>query len=240
MAHIDYFFGTLSPWAYLAGTRMEAIAARHGASVAYHPFDLVALFPRTGGLAPKDRHPNRLDYRAQELVRWAAHLGMPLNLRPAHWPTNPAPSSYAIIAAGAAARDGAPGDMGVLVHAILRACWAEEQDIAQDDVIRTALVEAGFDPALADKGLWTASGTYEKNLENAVARGVFGAPFYIVAETDQRFWGQDRLDFLDRHLADIGLGGGSVPGESSGGCAPHAADPSDRVWMAPAGKGRLG
>jgi 2-hydroxychromene-2-carboxylate isomerase len=204
MAQIDYFFGTLSPWTYLAGTRLEEIAARHGATVAYRPLDLVALFPRTGGLAPKDRHPSRIAYRAQELVRWAAHLGMPLNLRPAHWPTNPAPSSYAIIAAAKGVAEGAAGDMGVLVHAILRACWAEEKDIAEDAVIRGALAEAGFDPGLADKGLWTASGTYEKNLEDAVARGVFGAPFYIVTETDQRFWGQDRLDFLDRHLAEMG------------------------------------
>ncbi len=203
MAHIDYFFGTLSPWAYLAGTRMEAIAARHGASVAYRPLDLVALFPRTGGLAPKDRHPSRMDYRAQDLLRWSAHLGLPLNLRPRHWPTNPAPSSYAVIAAGAAAAAGAPGDMGVLVHAILRAVWAEERDIAEDTVIRAALSEAGFDDSLADTGLWTASATYERNLEDAVARGVFGAPFYIVAETDQRFWGQDRLEMLDRHLATI-------------------------------------
>lgn len=204
MAQIDYFFGTLSPWTYLAGTRLEEIAARHGATISYRPLDIVALFPRTGGMAPKDRHPSRMAYRAQELERWAAHLGMPLTLRPRHWPTNPAPSSYAIIAAAQAVAGGATGDMGVLVHAILRACWAEEKDIAEDGVIRGALTEAGFDPGLADKGLWTASGAYEKNLEDAVARGVFGSPFYIVAETDQRFWGQDRLDFLDRHLAGMG------------------------------------
>lgn len=201
MAHIDCFFGTLSPWVYLAGTRLEQIAARHGAQVAYYPLDLSALFARTGGLALKDRHPSRQDYRLQELARWSDHLGLPLNIRPRHWPTNPAPSSYAVIAATEALATGASGDMGVLIHAITRAVWAEDRDIAEDSVIRSALTEAGFEEGLADKGLWTAAGTYEKNLEDAVARGVFGAPFYIVADTDQRFWGQDRLDLLDRHLS---------------------------------------
>lgn len=208
MARIDCYFGTLSPWVYLAGTRLEQIAARHGAEVAYYPLDLSALFARTGGVALKDRHPSRQAYRLQELARWADHLGLPLNIRPRHWPTNPAPSSYAVIAAAGAlasgeASGGASGDMGRLIHAITRAVWAEEKDIAEDAVIRAALIEAGFDADLADKGLWTASGTYERNLEDAVARGVFGAPFYMVAETDQRFWGQDRLDLLDRHLAAI-------------------------------------
>lgn len=203
MARIDCYFGTLSPWVYLAGTRLEQIAARHGAEVAYHPLDLAALFGRTGGQSLKDRHPSRQEYRLQELARWSNHLGLALNIRPRHWPTNPAPSSYAVIAATQAMAEGASGDMGRLIHAITRAVWAEDKDIAQDAVIRAALAEAGFDEGLADKGLWTAAGAYERNLEHAVLRGVFGAPFYIVAETDQRFWGQDRLDLLDRHLAAI-------------------------------------
>ena len=59
MAHIDYYFSTVSPWTYLAGNRLEDIAGRHGASIAYKPVDLGALFPRTGGVALPDRHPSR-------------------------------------------------------------------------------------------------------------------------------------------------------------------------------------
>ena len=196
MAHIDYYLGTISPWCYLAGDRLEKIAARHGAQVTYKPLDLLQLFDRTGGVRPANRHASRMEYRAQELPRWADHLGMALNLKPAHWPVNMAPSSYAIIAAQEAG-----GDVGRLVQGFLRAVWAEEHDISDDTVIRKILSDHGFDPALADKGLFVGAEVYGRNLEQAVEAGVFGAPFYIVRETGQRFWGQDRLDFLDRHPA---------------------------------------
>jgi 2-hydroxychromene-2-carboxylate isomerase len=196
MARIDYYFSTLSPYTYFAGTRLEQIADRHGAEIAYKPLDIMGLFSRTGGVPPKDRHPNRIAYRAQDLPRTARRLDLPFNPSPAFWPTNPAPSSYAIIAA---ARTG-EGDLGALVHSVLRAVWAEDRDIAEDDVIRDCLSKAGFDPALPDSGLLAGAETYARNLEDAVNAGVFGAPFYIT-EDDQRFWGQDRLEDLDMHLA---------------------------------------
>ena len=197
MAQIDYFFATLSPYSYLAGTRLEEVAAKHGMMIDYKPLDIIALFGRTGGTPPKDRHISRIEYRAQELLRQSRDLGMDFNMQPAHWPTNAAPSSYAIIAA---IKDGS-GDVGKLCHSILRACWADDKDIAQDDVVRDCLNQAGFDPNLADRGLLVGAETYAANLEEAVDRGVFGAPFYITSD-GQRFWGQDRLDVLDRYLAE--------------------------------------
>ncbi len=196
MAHIDYYFTTLSPFTYLAGTKLEEIAARHEASITYKPLDAMALFGRTGGVPPKDRHPSRMEYRSQELLRLSRKWDMPLTLKPAHWPTNPAPSSYAIIAAQKAGG----GDLGALAFSFLRACWAEEKDIAEDAVVRDCLSAAGFDPSLADSGLLTGAETYAANLEQAVAQGVFGAPFYIT-DSGQRFWGQDRLEDLDLHLS---------------------------------------
>ncbi len=196
MPHIDYYFATLSPYTYLAGTRFEEVAAKHGATITYKPMDVIALFGRTGGTPPKDRHPNRIEYRAQELVRQAKLVDLPFNLKPAHWPTNAAPSSYAIIAA----QNAGGGDLGKLVHAILRAVWAEEKDIAQDEVVRACLVEAGFDASLADSGMMTSADTYAANLEEAVNSGVFGAPFYIT-DSGQRFWGQDKIADLDAHLS---------------------------------------
>ncbi|OSQ53239.1 2-hydroxychromene-2-carboxylate isomerase [Marivita geojedonensis] len=196
MAHIDYFFSTLSPFTYLAGTRMEEVAAKHGATITYKPVDVTTLFGRTGGTPPKERHPSRQELRAQELTRQSKKLGMPLNLQPAFWPTNAAPSSYAIIAA----QNAGGGDLGALVHGFLRAVWAEDKDISQDDVVRAMLADAGFDPGLADSGLLTGAETYAANLEEAVTRGVFGAPFYIT-DDGQRFWGQDRIADLDLHLS---------------------------------------
>ncbi len=195
MPHIDYYFSTISPYTYLAGTRMEAVAAKHGATIAYKPLDIMALFARTGGTPPKDRHASRQEYRAQELVRQATKLGMAFNLKPAHWPTNAAPSAYAFIAASKVG-----GDLAELAHGFTRACWAEEKDIAQDDVIRSCLTAAGFDPALADSGMLAGAEQYMRNLEDAVNAGAFGAPFYVT-DGGARFWGQDRVEDLDLHLS---------------------------------------
>lgn len=196
MPHIDYYFVTVSPWAYLAGERLEAMATRHGAGVSYKPVDLGRVFAATGGLALKDRSQARQEYRLQELERARVKTGLPLNLHPAHFPTNPAPSSYAIIAAQKAGG----GDVGRLVQGILRACWAEEKNIAEDEVIRGCLEAAGFDAGLADSGLLTGATVYEQNTEDAIRAGVFGSPFYVV-DSGQKFWGQDRLEDLEAHLA---------------------------------------
>lgn len=196
MAAIDYYFSAISPWAYLAGDRLERIAERHGATITYRPLDLMQLFDRTGGVRPQNRHSSRLEYRRQELPRWAEHLGMPIQIDVPM--TNAAPAAYAIIAAQEAG-----GDVAALVQAILSARFAEGRDIAEDEVIREALSKAGFDPGLADSGLFVGAEAYARNLERAIEAGVFGAPFYHVLDTDQKFWGQDRLDFLDRHLASL-------------------------------------
>jgi len=196
---LDYYFATISPFTYLAGTRLTDIAARHGLEVVYKPLDIMGLFGRTGGIPPKDRHPNRQAYRLQDLERAAKKVGLPLTLKPMFWPTNPAPASYAIIAAQNAVAKGADGNLGALVHGIGRRCWADDKNIAETEVVAEALIEAGFEADLTDSGLLEGAETYAANLEEAVARGVFGAPFYIT-EDDQRFWGQDKLDDLDLTL----------------------------------------
>ncbi|MGY6410828.1 MAG: DsbA family protein [Alkalilacustris sp.] len=195
MARIDYFLSPISPWVYLAGRRPFEIAARHGAEMVLRPLDVRALMARTGGTALRDRHESRKAYRLQELARWSARLDMPIILQPRHFPTNTAPASYAIIAAQAAGG----GDLAALVTGLSRAIWAEERDIADDAVIRDCLTAAGFDPALADRGLLTGAETYAANLEAAMAAGVFGVPTWVVGAAV--FWGQDRLDFLEEHLA---------------------------------------
>jgi 2-hydroxychromene-2-carboxylate isomerase len=195
MRRIDYYLTLVSPWCYLAGDRLERIAARHGAAATYRPVDPAALFARTGGLPLDQRQESRRAYRLQELRRWSAELGLPLNLAPRHFPTNPAPATYALIAAQKAG-----GDVGPLAQAFLRACWAEDRDIAEDRTIRAILSACGFDPGLATSGLLAGAEAYARNLEAAVEAGVFGFPFYVTGD-GERFWGQDRLAQLDRHLA---------------------------------------
>ena len=195
MAQIDYFFATISPFTYLAGARLEEVAARHGASIRYIPLDAPALFPRTGGQLLADRHESRKAYRLQELRRAATKQGVKIDIPAAFFPVNPAPASYAIIAAAKAGG----GDLAGLCRAFPRAVWAEGRNIADDEVVKELLAAHGFDPAVADRYMLAAAETYAKNLEEAVSRGVFGVPFYMVA--DEKFWGQDRLDDLELHLA---------------------------------------
>jgi 2-hydroxychromene-2-carboxylate isomerase len=195
MPHIDYYLSTISPNCYLAGTRPGEIARKHGATITYKPLDIMALFARTGGVPPGQRHISRQEYRLMEIERAGKLLGMKVNVKPAHWPTNPAPSSYALIAAQKAGG----GDLAALVAGITRACWEEEKDIADDAVVKSCLTAAGFDPSLADSGLLAGAEIYESNLEDAVNAGVFGVPFFIT-DSGGRFWGQDRIDQLDKHL----------------------------------------
>ncbi len=196
MAHIDYYFSVISPFTYFAGTRVTEIAAAHGASLTYKPLDVIALFGRTGGQPPGQRHINRQTYRLQELERASKKTGLPYNKKPAHFPANQAPASYAFIAA----QNAGGGDLGALSFGFLRACWAEEKDLADSEVIQSCLEAAGFDPTLADSGLLSGAETYAANLEEAVEVGVFGAPFYVV-DSGQMFWGHDRIEDLDAHLA---------------------------------------
>jgi 2-hydroxychromene-2-carboxylate isomerase len=195
MADIDYYLFPLSPFSYLAGLRLEEVAAKHGAAISYKPVQLMRIFAETGTPAPKDRHVSRQKYRLADIARVARMNGMPINLQPAHWPTNAVPASAAIIAAQAAGG----GDVGGLVHGILRAVWAEERDIADDQVVRDVLAASGFDPGLADRGMLSGAETLERNTEEALQRMVFGVPSYVVGE--EVFWGQDRLPHLDAHLA---------------------------------------
>jgi len=196
MARITYYFSTISPYTYLAGTRMEAVAAAHGAGIDYKPFDVLGVFPRTGGTPPAERHPARLDLRAQELRRQSRKHALPIDLDPPYRAVNAAPASYAFIVAMRAGG----GDLGALVHAFTGAVWRDRRDIAEDDVIADCLEAAGFDRKLAGMAMLAGADEYQRNTDHAVLAGVFGAPFYIVDDTE-KFWGQDKIEDLDLFLA---------------------------------------
>lgn len=204
MAHIDYYFSPLSVFTYFGGARLEEIAGRHGATITYKPFDIIALMERLGAPKPADRPEGRKLYRTQEILRLKAALGRDaMNPNPPFWPTNAAPAAYAIIAAQEAQAQSGAGDVSALIAALFRALWEEDRDIAEDAVITQALEAGGFDPMLSMTGMLRGSEVYPKNTDEAFAAGVFGAPFYIVTDTDERFWGQDRLDALDHHLGGL-------------------------------------
>ncbi len=197
MSTIDYYTFPLSPFTYLAQNDLETIAAKHNATVNYKPFNLMHIFAETNTPAVPDRHPNVISYRMQELIRISQRRNATINFKPAHWPTNPLPASYAMIAA----QEAGGGDMGGLVFALLRACWAEEKDIAQDAVVNECLQANGFAADLMQHNVDHLAAVYQENTQQALSSGVFGAPTYVVGE--EVFWGQDRLDYLDDYLAGL-------------------------------------
>lgn len=196
MAHITYYLATNSPFTYLSGTRMEAVAAKHGATIEYRPLNAYPLFDRTGGIAAPERHRARRAMREQELRRISRTLGLEMDLDPAYRLFDSERSSYALINA----QKVGGGDLGQLVHQFTGAVWRDKRDIMEDSVIAECLTAASFDPAIANLDLPEVSETYARNLEEAIEDDCFGVPFYIV-DGKEKFWGQDRIDSLDQFLA---------------------------------------
>ena len=190
MQRIDYYFSVMSPFTYLAGTRLEVLAGIHFYGINYKPMDIARVFAETGGTAPKDRHWSRQEYRLQDLRRVAESNEMPINLKPAFWPADPLPASCSLIAALDAGFS-----IGATVHAFVRAVWAEERNIAHPDIVDAILAENDIDKNAIAPFLDGAEAQYQQNTGDAIESGVFGAPFYLVGE--EKFWGQDRLQYLD-------------------------------------------
>jgi len=188
---IDYFLTPTSPWTYLGHARFAEMAKRHGASVSVKPVDYGVIFPQSGGLPLAKRAPQRQAYRLTELARWRDHLGVPLNIHPKFFPADPTQAACLICAAPEGKRLAVAGDC-------LRAVWAEEKNIADAGVIAEIAARHGIADAAA-AAVARGKALYESNTQEAVARQVFGAPTYVYR--DELFWGQDRLDFLERALA---------------------------------------
>lgn len=207
MVELSCFYSLSSPWAYLGGPKLQDIVRRHGARLFLKPFDFQEVVPKTGGVPIRTRPQPRRDYHAVELARWSRYLGLPLNLTPRHYPMeNPVPgwnkhAGWTVIAAQQAGLDAFP-----LSHAILRALWAEERDISDPEVRRAIADVNGYDGAalLAAEGSAPVQEEYRANNLEAERLGVFGAPTFVL--DGELFWGQDRLDFVDRALASVGAG----------------------------------
>lgn len=199
-ARIDYHVFISSPWAYFGSERFAAMAKKYGAEVKIIAMAPLSIFDATGGLPLAKRSQQRQDYRWVELERWRTHLGIKLNLRPKGFPTNETTAGKLVTAA----REAYGNDKAItLAHAMMRGLWAEERDIANVDDLKAIIAENGFDAGKLFAMIETPelAAEYERGTQQAVAAGAFGAPFYIV--DGERFWGQDRLDFVERKLASL-------------------------------------
>ena len=194
---VTYFLAPQSPWTYLGHERLLAVAKARHAKIDIKPFDLGKVFNVSGGLPLAKRAPQRQAYRLAEMARWAALLNVPMHVQPKFFPVPPEQAARFIIAA----RTGLGADVALdLAGAIMRALWAEDKNIADDAVLVQIANQCGMDGNLLLKSAETpgVQAQYEKNTDEAIAANVFGAPWYIV--DGEGFWGQDRLDFVERAL----------------------------------------
>jgi carboxymethylenebutenolidase len=160
--------------------------------------DFGTIFAGSGGLPLPKRSPQRQAYRMQELARWRDHLGIPVNLQPRFFPASELLAACCTIALRETQDDAAAVRFA---HRILKALWEEERDTGDRDTLSALLTEVGQDAdrvlRLGAEPRWAER--READTRSALARGVFGAPSYVVG--DDIFWGQDRLEFVERRLS---------------------------------------
>ena len=194
----EYFFAPQSPWAYLGHTRFVALVRQYGVQVDLKPCDLGKVFGVSGGLPLAKRPPQRQAYRLVELRRWSEYLKLPLNLHPKFFPVSPDAAARLIIATRLAHGTDAALDVA---GAVMRAVWADERNIADADTLAAIATACGHDGKALLKSSETASvqEEYDRHTEQAITANVFGSPWYVY--DGEGYWGQDRLDFLERAFA---------------------------------------
>jgi carboxymethylenebutenolidase len=195
---VDYYFAPNSPYVYLGHARFSAIVTAASATLRVLPVDLGGkVFPVSGGLPLSKRAPQRQAYRLVELKRFSEWLDLPLNVQPKYFPVAADDAARLIIAVDL--KDGTDAAMK-MTGAVTRAVWVEERNIADEATLAALLAEQGLAAArLEESHSQTVHERYEVDTQLAIDAGVFGAPSYVIA--GEIFWGQDRLDFVQRRLA---------------------------------------
>ena len=194
---IDYYLSLNSPWTFIGSAPFAEIAARNNATVNVKPAKFGPIFEQTGGLPLPKRSPQRRAYRMMELKRWREVRGIPLTLEPKFSPCDDTAAVRLVIAAKLQGKDAHR-----LSLELGRAIWEREETLADPETVSAAAQRAGLDAAAAraagpsDAEL---DALYEQYTQEAVAAGVFGAPSYVLP-SGEIFWGQDRLELLERAL----------------------------------------
>ena len=191
---VEFFYDFGSPTVYLAATQLPDIAASVGATIDWRPMLLGGVFKSTGNQSPVVV-PAKAAYMNNDLKRFAKRYGVPFRFNP-HFPIN----TLALMRGAVACQDDVVVS-STYRDAIFMAIWVEARNLNEPDVIGQVLSDAGLDPAeLMNRiGQQTVKDQLIANTEEAVNRGVFGAPTFFVGE--QMFFGQDRLDFVTEALS---------------------------------------
>lgn len=203
MIKIDYFLSLNSPWTFLGSGRFIELVKKYNVDVAVKPANFGEVFAQTGGFPLPKRSPQRQAYRMFELKRWRDELGLPILLEPVHFPSAEARGVHAVIATQLAG-----GDALALSAEIGRSLWVMDQDISDMAVIEEAGRRAHVDVAAvlaAGPDSQELDALWQANTHEAVDKGVFGAPSYRF-EDGEIMWGQDRVHFVAKKLAEMSAG----------------------------------
>jgi 2-hydroxychromene-2-carboxylate isomerase len=194
---IDYYLSLNSPWTYMGSALLAEVAKRNGATVNVKPAKFGPIFEKTGGLPLPKRSPERRAYRLMELKRWREVRNIPLILQPKNSPSDDAAATRLVIAAKLQGKDAHR-----LVTEFGRAIWELDEPLGEPAVMAAAAQRAGLDAATLRAGGPSDAELdqlYERYTQEALAAGVFGAPSYVLP-SGEFFWGQDRLEMLERAL----------------------------------------
>ena len=194
MAHIDYYFYGASPFTYLGHKAIREVAERHGATLAYKPVNLMGVWEISGAVPPPQRPPVRQRYRLVELQRIAEMRGLPIKLKPAHWPFDATLCDSCMIAIDE------QGDAGDFIFSVLSGVWAEDADMADEAQIAEKITAAGFDAPTILKRAKSEDVAAKRmaNTDEATAADAIGVPAFVL--NGEVFWGQDRIEFIDHAL----------------------------------------
>ena len=196
---VEYYYSVASPYAYLGVKKFQEIVKKYSLEVIEKPIDLVGIvFAETGGTPVPKRHPSRQKYRLIEIERFGKKLNININKQPKFFP--PADPHKAALFTIASIKAGLSIDFG---KEVLTKLWSEEKDISQDSVLEEVCskFKLNFNEIKAVANSEEVKGIYLSNSNDAIAKGVFGAPSFIM--NNELFWGQDRLDFLEDKIKSI-------------------------------------
>jgi 2-hydroxychromene-2-carboxylate isomerase len=194
---IDYYLSLNSPWTFMGSALVAEVARRNGATVNVKPAKFGPIFEKTGGLPLPKRSPERRAYRLMELKRWREVRNIPLILQPKNSPSDDAAATRLVIAAKLQGKDAHR-----LATEFGRAIWELDEPLGEPAVMAAAAKRAGLDAATLRAGGPSDAELdqlYEQYTQEALAAGVFGAPSYVLP-SGEFFWGQDRLEMLERGL----------------------------------------
>jgi 2-hydroxychromene-2-carboxylate isomerase len=187
---VEFWFDVGSPYAYLAWRALPTLAAAKGATIDWRPMLLGGVLKAAGNNSPLDV-PAKRRWMLTDMQRWAQRIGTTIRPNP-HFPVN----TLAMMRAAVAMQMQGEDRLLRYLDAVYPAMWVDARDMQDPAVVAAVLRGAGFDPpeVLALAGEPAAKERLRANTDEAVARGVFGAPTFFVG--DQMFWGQDRLEFV--------------------------------------------